>query len=182
MKIIHTKTLYKSNWSSFKEKKFINKDNIEKTWEYIERNNNIHAAVIIPIDFNKNKIVLIKQFRVPLGKYIIEFPAGLIDPGEKPEETAVRELLEETGYRTNEILSVSPALCTSPGLTNEMLYIIEAEINSEKQEEQKTEDSEDIEVIVMDICNFEEELLKLDRNQYIIDVKVWTYLKELKFK
>lgn len=43
-------------------------------------------------------IVLQKQYRPPLGKRVIEFPAGLVDKGETPEETAVRELREETGY------------------------------------------------------------------------------------
>lgn len=44
------------------------------------------------------EILLEKQFRPPIDKVCIEFPAGLVDPGETPEESAVRELLEETGY------------------------------------------------------------------------------------
>jgi 8-oxo-dGTP pyrophosphatase MutT (NUDIX family) len=42
--------------------------------------------------------VLEKQYRPPLGKMVIEVPAGLVDAGESPEEAAVRELREETGY------------------------------------------------------------------------------------
>jgi len=86
MIIISTNTLNKTKWLKFKEKIFIDKANIEKAWEYIERNNNRKAAVIIPKDSKQGKTVLIKQFRVPFEKEIIEFPAGLIDSGETPEQ------------------------------------------------------------------------------------------------
>ena len=180
MKILSTKTLHQSKWSSFKEKKFINTENTEKNWEYIERKNHAEAAVIVPVDSRKSKIILIKQFRVPLENYIIEFPAGLIDPDETPEESAERELLEETGFTVERILSVSPGLCTSPGLTNELVYIIEAEVNSLKQQEQNTEDSEDIEVILADMDTIQSVLEKFVKTGYIIDAKVWTYVKNLK--
>ena len=52
MKILRTNTLIKQKWSSFKEKIFMNIDNYEKSWEYIERNNNVQAAVIDHIPFN----------------------------------------------------------------------------------------------------------------------------------
>lgn len=180
MKILNTRTIYKSNWSSYIEKKYLNTNNREKTWEYIERNKKTEAAVIIPVDINNNKIVLIKQFRVPLEKYIIEFPAGLIDPGETPGQTAKRELLEETGFDITKIISVSPGLCTSPGLTNEIVYIIEAEIDSSKQQSQNTEGSEDIEVIIVDINNLESELIRLNNKGHVIDAKIWTYAGKMK--
>lgn len=44
------------------------------------------------------ELLLEKQFRPPADKIVVEFPAGLVDAGESPEEAAVRELLEETGY------------------------------------------------------------------------------------
>ena len=45
----------------------------------------------------KDKVVLIRQYRYPLGGYVYEFPAGLVDPGEDYQTAAVRELKEETG-------------------------------------------------------------------------------------
>jgi ADP-ribose pyrophosphatase len=175
MIIISTNTLYKTKWLKFKEKIFIDKANKEKAWEYIERNNNRKAAVIIPKDSKQGKTVLIKQFRVPFEKEIIEFPAGLIDSGETPEQTAYRELFEETGFKALKTISISPKLCTSPGLTNEVVYIIEVEIDSTKQHDQTTEGSEDIEVLIIDTSNLKAELDKLSKNQYIIDSKVWSY-------
>jgi ADP-ribose pyrophosphatase len=62
--------------------------------EYIEHPG---AAVIIPL-FDPDTLLLEHQFRYPLGRHFLEFPAGKIEPGEPVLETAQRELLEETGY------------------------------------------------------------------------------------
>ena len=58
------------------------------------------AVVILPL-FADGTVLLERQFRYPLNRIFIEFPAGKIDPGEDPLECAKRELLEETGYSAN---------------------------------------------------------------------------------
>lgn len=55
------------------------------------------AVVILPV-FDDGRVLLERQFRYPLGREFIEFPAGKIDPGEEPLACAKRELIEETGY------------------------------------------------------------------------------------
>ena len=55
------------------------------------------AVMIIPL-LDAEHVLLERQFRYPLGRSIVEFPAGKIDPGEPPFECARRELFEETGY------------------------------------------------------------------------------------
>lgn len=86
-----------------------------------------HGGVgIIPIT-KDNKIIMVKQFRKPLEKVVLEIPAGKIDPGEgqHPEKTALRELEEETGYRTEELTYIND-MYLSPGFSNEKLYIYAA--------------------------------------------------------
>ncbi|MDU5335981.1 NUDIX hydrolase [Enterococcus sp.] len=86
-----------------------------------------HGGVgIIPIT-KENKIIMVKQFRKPLEKVVLEIPAGKIDPGEgqHPEKTALRELEEETGYRTEKLTYINE-MYLSPGFSNEKLYIYAA--------------------------------------------------------
>lgn len=73
-------------------------DGTETTREYI-----VHpgAVMVIPI-LNDGRVVLERQFRYPLQRAMIEFPAGKLDPGEDILACAQRELLEETGYRARE--------------------------------------------------------------------------------
>lgn len=79
------------------------------------------AAAIIPIT-KDGKIIFVKQYRKAVEKTLIEIPAGLIDEGERPERTAVRELEEETGYTTKKLTFVT-SFYPSPGYTNELNYI-----------------------------------------------------------
>lgn len=83
-------------------------DDKKKTYEIISRNPNlssfedIHnkkadAVVLIMHDETGEKILINKEFRMAPGTWVYNFPAGLIDPGEEPEESARRELKEETG-------------------------------------------------------------------------------------
>jgi|SRR6187200_298584 ADP-ribose pyrophosphatase len=60
------------------------------------------VVIIVPF-INKDTLVMIRQYRYPLRKVLLEFPAGHIENGEDAEKTAKRELLEETGYLANEI-------------------------------------------------------------------------------
>ena len=70
----------------------------EVTREYI-----VHpgAVMVVPI-LDDGRLVMERQFRHPMGRVMLEFPAGKIDPGEPPFACAVRELAEETGYRAKE--------------------------------------------------------------------------------
>lgn len=83
------------------------------------------AVVMIPI-LPDGKILLIRQFRYPIGGVEIELPAGKIDPGEEVEETLQRELKEETGYKagkTTFITEIHPCI----GYSNERMWLYLAE-------------------------------------------------------
>lgn len=82
------------------------------------------GAVVIPIT-DDNKIILVKQFRYPLQKTLIELPAGKLDKNEDPLTCAVRELEEETGYKAKEFRKLG-AIYTAPGYCTEILHIYKA--------------------------------------------------------
>lgn len=96
-------------------------------WEYVSRARGIRAAVILAID--ENHVILVEQFRVPLGKPCIELPAGLIGDGndadEAPELAGARELEEETGYRAARMENLGE-FYSSPGMITESFTLLRA--------------------------------------------------------
>lgn len=127
------KTIHKGNWISFKEASFIAKEK-KRTWEYVERkdhsNRSVDAVEIIALikeEGHEDKIVLISQFRPPINKLCLEFPAGLVDHDEDINTAALRELKEETGF-IGKVISVSPTLVYEPGLSNSNLRIVRVDV------------------------------------------------------
>ena len=58
------------------------------------------AAAIVPVD-DEGRIIFVRQYRHPIGEELLEIPAGLLEEGEEPLESAKRELEEETGYKSS---------------------------------------------------------------------------------
>jgi ADP-ribose pyrophosphatase len=83
------------------------------------------GAVILAVFPDKN-ILLIKQHRYPIDKYIFELPAGKLDPNETPLDCAKRELEEETGYKATDWQKLT-AIYTTPGFCTEQLHIYMAQ-------------------------------------------------------
>lgn len=82
------------------------------------------AVTILPM-LDQVRVCLIRNLRPAVGDTLIELPAGTLEPGESPQETAFRELEEETGYRA----SVMEPLCSfwmSPGIVNEQMHLFVA--------------------------------------------------------
>lgn len=79
------------------------------------------AVGLIPV-LGDGRIVLTEQYRYATGETLIEIPAGRLEPGESPDETARRELAEETGFEADEIRNVL-TFYTAPGYTSEKLYL-----------------------------------------------------------
>ncbi len=83
------------------------------------------SVAIIPL-LDDGRIVLLRQYRPVIGEWILEIPAGTIEPGERPHECALRELEEETGYRAGKITKLLE-FYVSPGYTTEKIYLYKAE-------------------------------------------------------
>ena len=79
------------------------------------------AVVIVPVDAAGN-VHLVRQYRYPCARVLLEVPAGKLEPGEAPQEAAARELLEETGARAEEWLPLGRLLPT-PGFCDEVQYV-----------------------------------------------------------
>jgi ADP-ribose pyrophosphatase len=79
------------------------------------------AVAVLPL-LGERRVVLLRQFRAPLNDYIIEVPAGVVDRGETPEETAKRELIEETGYHPR-VLEKLGSFTPTPGYSSEVLHV-----------------------------------------------------------
>src|ERR1700685_4147528 len=83
------------------------------------------GAVIIAPFLNKNTVVMMRQFRPALKKYIYELPAGTLDPNETIAACARRELLEETGFKTRKLTKLG-AIYPVPGYSTEIIHIFKA--------------------------------------------------------
>ena len=79
------------------------------------------AAAVVPMKDDRT-VVMVRQYRHAVGRFIYEIPAGKLHPGEDPKECAARELEEETGYQVNRLEPLLSFL-TTPGFTNEIIHI-----------------------------------------------------------
>lgn len=144
-------------------------------WEFVERTNITGIVGIIPVT-NDGNIVLIKQYREPFQKIVIEVPAGLVgdvDNEESIKTAAQRELLEETGYHANclEELGTFPV---SPGLCTEQLtYVIATDL--EKRTNKVGVEGEQIEVFEIPIATAVSYLLKQAKQpDILVDAKIFS--------
>ncbi|MCB2059721.1 MAG: NUDIX hydrolase [Novosphingobium sp.] len=147
-------------------------------WEYVSRARGIRAAVILAVD-EQDHVILVEQFRVPLGRPCIELPAGLIgdgagDDGEDATAAAARELEEETGYRAGR-LEVLGEFYSSPGMVSESFTLLKAHDMVRVSDGGGTE-GEDITVHRVPLARIGEALDEWRRQGRGIDVRLLTLL------
>ena len=111
------------------------------TAETVGRRNPTAAVAILPVDKENKRILLTREFPMPVNEYVTTIPAGLIDPGEDPETAAARELREETGCIAGSITILPPSF-SCIGLTDEAACAAIAIVTD--QEEPEQEENEEI--------------------------------------
>jgi len=144
-------------------------------WEYVGRARGIHAAVILAIDEGPDgrHVLLVDQYRVPLGRRCIELPAGLVgdeQEGEDASVAAARELEEETGFRPARLESLGQ-FYSSPGMVSESFTLFRAH-DLQKIGEGGGVDGEDIQVHRIPLDGLPDQIAAWRQQGYVMDVKL----------
>lgn len=144
-------------------------------WEYVGRARGIHAAVILAIDeaADGRHVLLVDQYRVPLGRRCIELPAGLVgdhDEGEEAMLAATRELEEETGYLPGR-MELLGEFFSSPGMVSESFTLFRAH-DLTKTGEGGGVDGEDIRVHRIPLAAIADQVRLWREEGFAVDVKL----------
>ena len=179
MKIIDSTIINKSKFVNLAAVTYQDKSGNTKQWHMVSRGDQPKcitgriqypdAVIIVPYHHRENKLVVIKEFRIPVGGYQYGFPAGLLDPGENIDVAAGRELREETGLELVRIYRYSPAVFSSAGITDESISVVFVEAEGTPSI-RHNEDSEDIEIFLMDQENVRE---LMQRTDIVFGARAW---------
>ncbi|RLC67914.1 MAG: NUDIX hydrolase [Chloroflexi bacterium] len=167
-------------WANLFEVDYMRRKQSRGRWIMCSRNDDPVAGasradavvIVATIDTDgEKKLVVTKEFRVPIWDFEYGFPAGLIDDGEDVEATVERELKEETGLELVRIRHISTPVFSSAGLTDESCHMVL--VDAEGQVSDKwLDESEDIEVLLLDVEGIRD-LLASDKK---IAAKAWGLL------
>lgn len=142
---------------------------------------------IAPILLHPSKpasTLIILQYRPPTQAICVEFPAGLIDAGETPEEAAIRELKEETGY-SGKVVDISPTIVSDPGMTTANMQFATVEVQlkeGDEEPEQHLESGEHIERIVVPLHELYDRLMAYSKEKgTIVDARLFHWASGLHF-
>lgn len=117
--VIRYDVTYKTEAGNEKVYEMISRSKNMETFEDLQNKDNVEAVVLILHDKTGEKIMLNKEYRLAMGEWVYNFPAGLIDPGEDIKTAAARELKEETGLNLVEIKDVLAPVYSAVGFSNE---------------------------------------------------------------
>lgn len=187
-KITKVKPLVVTNFVGLYDVEYNNKKSNQKHWMVASRKNKeelesiylenkedkIDAVVIAALHKEENKLVVIKQYRVPINSYIYELPAGLVDSDEDIIKTVSRELKEETGLELIDINNTNSMgqVYLSPGMTDESVAFVYCTCKGSISKEYLEED-EDIEAVLVS----RDEAKEILKSKEKIDIKLYLMLQ-----
>ena len=182
MEIKKSHKLTRQKWLNLFDIEYNDKNGRAKSWQLASRQSEPKcmtadfsmpdAVVIVPFHTGQKKIVITREYRIPLGDYEYGFPAGLVDEGESIEAATRRELKEETGLDVTHFIKISQPVYSSAGMTDESVARVYVECAGRLSMEQNT-DSEEIEVMLVSQQQTQE-LIQHPRLKF--DAKAWLVL------
>ena len=182
MEIKNAKKLTDLKWLNLFDVAYVDRHGRHRSWQIASRSgapkcmtgefNVPDAVVIVPFHTAENKVVIIKEYRIPLADYEYGFPAGLIDPEETVEQTARRELQEETGLELTRFRKISPPLYSSAGMTDESVAMVYVECGGQPS----TDGNRDSELIEVQLVSRTEASRMCENPALKFDVKTWLVL------
>jgi len=186
--VTKVKSLVETRFLSLYEAEYENNVGNIRTWTIASRKNNetiqkqffenkedtADGVIIAAYHKDKNKLVIIRQFRIPLNDYVYELPAGLIDPGEDSISTIERELMEETGLGLVQVINHKSLdkVYVSAGMTDESLAMVYCTCEGEISDKH-LEDDECIEAMLIS----QEEAKELIQSKEKFDIKCFLLLQ-----
>ncbi|KAL1838451.1 hypothetical protein VTJ49DRAFT_2648 [Mycothermus thermophilus] len=184
-----------SKWVTLRKISYIDQTGAFRTWEVASRKTRSQSAGIDAVAMGNILLhpsrppatLVVIQYRPPLDAYTIEWPAGLVDEGETPEQAAVREFREETGYECR-VVNVTPVLAADPGLSsaNMKLVMVEARLGEGENEgdlpEQRLEDGENIERVVIPLSELYHRLVEYSKKErHVVSAKLFHWAAGMEF-
>lgn len=184
-----------ARWLALKRIQYVDQQGKSRTWEVATRKTRGKAGVdavamgnVLRHRSRPPATLLVIQYRPPLDAYTVEWPAGLVDADETAEQAAVREFKEETGYDCR-VTSVSPPQAADPGMSNANMQLVMVDVDLAAAEEkgegapqQRLEDGEHIERVIVPLAEFYDRLVEYAaRERYVVAAKLFHFAAGMQF-
>ncbi|CAG7851310.1 SubName: Full=Related to YSA1-sugar-nucleotide hydrolase {ECO:0000313/EMBL:CCA66511.1} [Serendipita indica DSM 11827] len=187
-----------SRWLTLNLVAWTDEEGKSRTWEMIARKTKsktgVDAVFMLALlrlpETSDGKVVpwtiLVEQFRPPIGTYVVEFPAGLVDEEDKSaEDAAIRELYEETGFKASKVLKTSSALASSPAMSSSRtkLVSLQVDLTAEDVDErgnvrlpkQNLDEGEHITRRIVRLDTLKDVLDEYEQSGFIIETRLYAF-------